>query len=195
MKQSIFFSFTLVLVLLAFAACGGDDEDERREFTVRSIDVSDFMVYNGNSEKGAEPIVFNNMYDRNLLTHFFKTIYAPSLYNERTIEFYEKHITYTTRTMKIKSDYLFRDDSLFVLNTNRDEIFVAQGTSETNLYYTRTMVRHPKVKEDGKIDTIYVTSEKMDLEKVLKRAGYDKKEDFKNQEDTIAWCNMIYLYN
>lgn len=187
----------VVSVFSVLVGCSSSDDDVKpRERTVSYIDVSDFLVCQGSSE-GADTIQYNNLKDRDLLALYFDTVYKPILYQGRIVEFFGDKLTYTypvgSSSNKILSSYVFDKDSLFIINSSKKRVFVALGSSENYLYYKRSMVRYP-IKDTNR-DTIFSTTNEMSLDKVLQLAGYDSKDNLTNPSDTIAWCNMVYVYN
>lgn len=194
-----FIYLTILLLVILAAGCSSDEDDEkRREVRVDYIDVSDFLICKG-SVIGADTITYNNLKERDLLIKYFDTAYVANLYADMSIEFHDNGMmTYIypvagSNPKKILSNYTFRNDSLFVIKTDKSEIFIALGSSKENLYLKRSMVRYPIKRGAERYDTVYSTKEEVNLEKVLKLAGYSSESEFKSPADTIAWCNMRYL--
>lgn len=187
-----------LIVVLVFVMCTSEGESKIKSYN--RTDISDFHLYKG-SPQGAEEILFANDSIRDLhMNNYFRGRYAAvgSVYIQETYEFNESKVTCVyydvTNSMhkQVLSDYEFRNDSLYVLAVDGSWYPVALGNRDS-LY--QTMALSHFVSPNTGNDSI-VRKEKgiVALDEVVRAAGFASSADMTNPGDTIAWCNVRYIY-
>lgn len=184
-------------MFIAFLSCGSDNED-RKVYTSKSVDISGLMIYAG-SENGPKEVIFDNFRNNTLMTKYFTSRnYQPGLYGNITIEFYGDKLYYDSGSYRMVSDYVFEKDTLFIIKSDGTKLFVALGNSPDNLYLHQAVYyyltnsitsdpENPSKREENRESTDVL----LNIDSVLKYAGFENKL-MTNPKDTIAWCNIIY---
>lgn len=190
MKKILYWALSVAVFL---ASCS-ETLSDRKVLTVRSVDVSDFVVYAGSPSGGIE-VEYNNLKKAELLNYFFKGKYNPKLYDTFAVEFNQSKLTYTYpeaigSVRKIVSGYIYDRDSLFIFKNDGSRRFVALGTSD-NLYRQKSLARF---KNKALRDTVLTFDETLSLDPVLKLRGISSIKELRDVKDTIAWCNVVYLF-
>lgn len=188
MKKFIYLAF---FTFFLFTACSNDDSNDIKTMTVKSIDLSDFNLYQG---VDTTAVNFNNLKKRDLVIRYFSVngqqTFNPLLYDTLTYEFNGNHLTYTKRNVfKILSSYIFRSDSLFINKTDGTSLFIALGSSPNNLHRRKSLIRFPLTETEN---IAFAVDEVLNLDKSLKIAKSFSNREFNHPTDTIVWCNIIY---
>lgn len=194
MKKAIFF---ILFFIIIFARCSSDNDNVMRW---KENDTNDLHFYIGSPEGGisiaydtvTKPGINRDSLRNTIITRNFGAVYNASFYSLMTFEFNENKITYRdsadiSTSKKIISDYLFRNDSLFVIKADKKLSFIALGTSD-KLYRPKSFARF---KNSAGRDTVITSDAPLDLQKVLDRAEISS---FTNPTDTIKWVNIKYIF-
>lgn len=179
-----------------FIRCTSEGDIHTKIF--RTYDSSDFHVYAGSADGGKEITFESDSLREATLTRLLGNINnIPDLYKDDTFEFFANKITYVyydaknQTIMKILSDYKFRNDTLFVYRSDASPIAAALGSAE-RLYQTRGLTCYP-VKDKEQREIHIKDKSTFAIDSVLHYAGYNGVMEMK-PGDTIAWCNIKYIY-
>lgn len=188
--------FICCIALFALFGCQSENDNTSRKLTNKAIDISDFVVYAGSPTGGVE-VRNNNLRKSELMTYYFKSKYNPIQYEHYSMDFNSTKLTYIyganeANLFKVVSGYTFNGDSLFVIDLKDSLIYVGLGNDQNRLYRKAGLVRYPY---SALRDTVLVSEkESYDLQKVLGYMGYSSLSEMTNVKDTIAWCNMKYIF-
>lgn len=181
-----------VLLFMSFFildSCTSDDGISS-EMKNQFVDISDFSMYVGNQGGGVE-VKYNNLKKADLVRLYFGNKFKLDNI-KTTIEFNGDKITFSDNGKKIVSNYIFRQDSLYVIKRGDSLSYVALGTNKNNLYQNKALAYCSTVLQD---DTIAIyDDQRLDLDKTLQLAGYTSLKDMVNPKDTIVWCNVKYIF-
>lgn len=188
----------IIFSLSVFVMCTSEGETKVKSYN--RTDVSDFHMYKG-SPAGAEEVTFKNDSVRNAQVNiYFRGLYAAtgSMYSRESFEFNDGKATcifYDTikgGSRQIVADYEFRNDSLYVFKSDVGWYPIAPGNADS-LYQTMALSRFP-----NNIETGYIVRREdktaVDLDDVIKYAGYADRSAMIDPADTIIWCNVKYVY-
>lgn len=197
MKYLKYFILSL-FSLYAFTMC--TEEGESKVKSYKRTDISDFHMYRG-SPTGAVEVTFAHDTIRSAqVSIYFRGMYAASssIYNDESYEFNEGKVTciyYDTvagGVRQIVADYEFRNDSLYVHRSDGSWYPMAPGTVDS-LHQTMGLSRY--LNEDK---SAYITRKDdkraLNLDDVLKYAGYADRSELTEPTDTIMWCNVKYVF-
>lgn len=190
----------LAISFFLFALIKCTSEGESKVKSLSRVDLSDFHAYAGKSPSGYVQITYKNESLRDVAANKLlgPNLDTPSnMYEFNSFEFFENKITYTyylpgkEYITKFISDYEFRNDSLFVFKPDGIKIFAAIGNHDS-LYMTKAIVCYPKQNStERSIESRDKSA--FTLDSVLYRSKYASLEDL-TAGDTIAWCNVKYIY-
>lgn len=205
MKGKLVIITFLSIVFLA-SSCSNDEDKHEKMLRQLYIDISDFTMYKGSPDGGVE-ISFNNLKKKELVEKYLSKVYTPDRYANITLQFNNEKLTYIeskgyANGIQIVSDFQIQKDSLFIKTSNANENlkFVALVDLNGDFYRRQGLISYPdpyydpnddkqtRVKQDS-LSTV------VNLDTVLKKAGYNSIKDLTNPEDTIIWCNVIYPFN
>lgn len=206
MKKITSFILSALTICIAFS-CSNEGENEKilRQLY---IDISDFTMYKG-SPNGGEEVLFNTLKKKDLVGKYLSKVYTPEEYAGVTLRFNGDKLTYLESKdygsgKQIISDYQTNKDSLFIKikdSMRNDSLKFIALIDLNNTYYKRKgLVLYPDPKYDPEDSTQIRNKQEalpsaVDMQTVLKLAGYNSIEELTNSEDTIVWCNVIYPFN
>lgn len=187
---------TIFFLLCLLTRCTSEGNNHVKIFRV--ADFSDFHVYAGSIGGGKELTFATDSIRKATAYRFLGNLEEVSdLYKNDSFEFFGNKITYTyydtkvQTTMKILSDYKFRNDTLYVHKSDGSDVLAAYGNSD-RLYQTRGLCCYP-VKDKNQLQIYIKEKSTFTLDSVMLHAGYKSIEDLKTG-DTIAWCNLKYIF-
>ncbi|WP_165021306.1 hypothetical protein [Dysgonomonas sp. ZJ279] len=193
------FKYLIFVFSLFLLSCGSDDGKSSVMRWTGENNISDFKRYVGTPDGGREfviegvdgngnPINVDSVKNAEVRRRFNDS-YKDGLFTYMTVEFNNDIITYVD-SMKIVSTYQFKNDSLFVLRSDKKLIYVATGNTDS-LYRVEGLLYYQLSDKEPQI----ISSDKsVDLETALKSAGYSSLQEMKNPLDTIIWCNVKYIF-
>ena len=186
------------ILFIIFIRC--TSSDDRTIYTWNANNTEDIHFYKGSPEGGIgipydtinNPNINGDSLRAAIITLNFDNAYNSYLYSLMTVEFNGDKIIYrdsaslsTSKT--IVSDYLFRNDSLFAIKSDKKYEFVALGNQD-ELYRLKGFARF---KNAAGRDTVISSDIPFDLPSTLNATGIN---GFTNQTDTVKWVNVKYIF-
>lgn len=199
----VFFSM-LIFGLVACGNEGGDSPVISRQKT----SYLDLNVYKGSEKNGATIINYDtvpglekdSLFRILSITKFFPKV-RSEIENDNRISFEfldgdKLSFSDLSNGLRIISSYVYKDDSLFVLQGGTEREFVAvRELDGSGFYRTKAVKRRMLKKEMISADSTAVHKGGLiTFEGTLEFAGFDDGKDMINPMDTIAWCNVKYIY-
>jgi len=195
-----FLKYIVPVSLFAFFFVMCSNEGEIKVKSYNRTDISDFHLYKG-SPAGAEEILFPNDSIRDEhMNQYFRGRYAAvgSIYISETYEFNEGKITSVYYDLsnssykQIVTDYEFRNDSLYVLAVDGNWYSIALGNRDS-LYQTMGL-SHFVSPNTGNDSIVRKDKGLTTLDDIVKSAGFASPGAMTDPTDTVAWCNVKYIY-
>ncbi|MDU1889190.1 MAG: hypothetical protein E6767_00750 [Dysgonomonas sp.] len=201
MKKLIYFIFFITAI--SFLSGCSNDDGERTEKKIGSVNILEFRGYKG-SANGAVEVDYNNLRKIDLVSEYFGS-QAIRWFTNRSIEFYDNRVIYkyseeetdTYPTYKIVSEYEFKNGALYVKKSDNTSLFVAYGDSPDNLFLKKSfgLYTDPETREQVAISSDLP----LNLDILLTLAHHvsnDMPDPSKmtDPEETIIWCNIDYLF-
>lgn len=192
-------TYLILLMLFALIGCNSDNEDST-VLKQMYIDISDFTMYRG-APGGAVEVNFNNLKKRDLVNRYLSKVYNPNEYSFFTMQFNDEKLRYVESTngrtgRQIISNYAYISDSLYIYV--RDTVkaidtlkFVALVDNNNNLFRHKGLCRYPYPEKE---DTVRSFNERLNLARMLELSGHNNLKNMTDPKDTIAWCNVRYLF-